>query len=93
MPTVETRSITRDNLFMLASMWVENDPTCYRVKVRNLSAGGMMGEGGTRVTRGTRLTVDLQNVGAVKGAVAWVQEDRFGVAFDEAINSEFPQSA
>ena len=92
MSEVETRSIARDSLTMLASLWLENDTARYNVKVRNLSDGGMMGEGGPRVARGTRLTVDLRNVGAVRGSVAWVQDERFGVAFDDAINAALPQA-
>ena len=91
MSEVETRSIARDSLLLFANLWVENDPARYHVKVRNLSDGGMMGEGGPRVARGTRLTVDLRNVGAVRGCVAWVQEERFGVAFDDVINASAAQ--
>lgn len=84
MTEVDTRSIARDDLLLSAAMWIENDSARYTVKVRNLSALGLMGEGGPRVSRGTRLTVDLKRVGAVRGTVAWVQDDRFGVAFDDA---------
>lgn len=91
MSEVETRSIARDSLLLFANLWVENDPARYHVKVRNLSDGGMMGEGGPRVARGTRLTVDLRNVGAVRGCVAWVQDERFGVAFDDVINANAAQ--
>lgn len=92
MSEVETRSIARDSMTMLASLWLENDSARYNVKVRNLSGGGMMGEGGPRVMRGTRLTIDLRNIGAVRGSVAWVQDERFGVAFDDAINTAMPQA-
>ena len=40
----------------------------HRVRVRNLSDGGMMGEGQMRVQRGHRVSVELRNIGAV-GAV------------------------
>lgn len=91
MAEVETRSIERDNLMVFANMWVENDTTRYHVKVRNLSDLGLMGEGGPRVVTGTKLTVDLANIGAVRGTVAWVQESRFGVAFDDAISASAAQ--
>lgn len=87
MADVETRSVTRDDLLLLASLWIENDPVRYNVKVRNLSSLGLMGEGGPRVARGTRLTVDLRDLGAVRGTVAWVQGDRFGVAFDDLLDT------
>jgi hypothetical protein len=58
----------------------------HRIKVRNLSAGGMMGEGPVRVSRGDPIEVNIRNIGWVAGSVAWVQDDRFGVAFGEEID-------
>jgi hypothetical protein len=88
MTGVETRSVTRDSLFLLADIRIEQSTETHRVRVRNLSDGGMMGEGNLRVQRGHRLTVELRNIGAIKGSVAWVQDDRFGVAFDDEIDSQ-----
>lgn len=87
----ERRREDRSSLFQLADLQVDHDPTSYRVKVRNLSSHGMMGEGTVKVVCGTRLTVNLRNVGLVAGSVAWVQDDRFGVAFDDEINPNLPQ--
>lgn len=87
MADVETRSVARDDLLLLASLWFENDPARYEIKVRNLSSLGLMGEGGLHVKRGTRLTVDLRELGAVRGTVAWVQDNRFGVAFDDLVDT------
>ena len=88
MTGVETRSVSRDSLFLLADIRVEQNAEVHRVRVRNLSDGGMMGEGHLRVQRGHRVSVELRNVGAVGGTVAWVQDNRFGVAFDEEIESQ-----
>lgn len=88
MTGVETRSVTRDSLFLLANVRVEQQDEQHRVRVRNLSDGGMMGEGTMKVKRGNRVDVELRNVGAVKGTVAWVQDQRFGIAFDEEIDSQ-----
>ena len=88
MTGVETRSVARDSLFLLADISVERSAESHRVRVRNLSDGGMMGEGSLRVQRGNRVTVELRNIGAVWGTVAWVQDNRFGVAFDEEIDSQ-----
>lgn len=86
MPRIDARKEGRENLFLLAEMRVEQDSNVHPVKVRNLSPSGMMGEGLVRVTRGSRLTVDFNQIGPVSGSVAWVQDDRFGVAFDEEID-------
>jgi hypothetical protein len=88
MTGVETRSVARDSLFLLADIRIENSADVHRVRVRNLSDGGMMGEGTLRVQRGHRLTVELRNIGMVGGTVAWVQDNRFGIAFDEEIDSQ-----
>jgi hypothetical protein len=88
MTGVETRSVARDSLFLLADIRVEQGAESYRVRVRNLSDGGMMGEGHLRVQRGHRVSVELRNIGSVGGTVAWVQDSRFGVAFDEEIDSQ-----
>lgn len=88
MTGVETRSVSRDSLFLLAGVRVEHDSEQFRVRVRNLSDGGMMGEGPLRVKRGNRVEVELRNVGKVGGNVAWVQDQRFGIAFDEEIDSQ-----
>ena len=88
MTGVETRSVARDSLFLLADIRVEQGSESYRVRVRNLSDGGMMGEGHLRVQRGHRVSVELRNIGSVGGTVAWVQDSRFGIAFDEEIDSQ-----
>lgn len=88
MTGVETRSVSRDSLFLLANVRVEQQSDQHRVRVRNLSDGGMMGEGTIKIKRGNRVDVELRNVGSVKGTVAWVQDQRFGVAFDEEIDSQ-----
>lgn len=87
MTGVETRSVSRNSLFLLANIRVEQEEETHRVKVRNLSNGGMMGEGRLRVQRGNRLHIQLRNIDGVHGTVAWVQDDRFGVAFDEEIDA------
>lgn len=88
MTGVDTRSVARDSLFLLADIKVESQDDSQRVRVRNLSDGGMMGEGHLRVQRGNRVRVALRNIGSVHGTVAWVQDNRFGVAFDEEVDSQ-----
>jgi len=82
----DNRNISRDSLFILAELRVDGREGDHRVKVRNLSAGGMMAEGPVKVVRGERVEVNLRNVGWVEGSVAWVQENRFGVAFAEEVD-------
>lgn len=87
MSALETRTVSRNSLFLLAEIRVEQDSEVHKVRVRNLSDGGMMGEGPLRVQRGNRLEIELRHVGKVEGSVAWVQDNRFGIAFDHEIDS------
>lgn len=84
--SVETRQVNRDSLFLLAQLRVDGQDTVHRVKVRNLSAGGMMAEGDAKVMRGSLVNVELRNIGWVDGTVAWKQDNRFGVAFVDEID-------
>lgn len=80
------RQIGRDSLFLMAELQVDGLDGEHRIKVRNLSSGGMMGEGPVRVVRGAVVNVNIRNIGWVEGSVAWVQANRFGVAFREDID-------
>jgi len=86
MSNVDTRQVNRDSLFLLAQLRVDGQDAVYRVKVRNLSAGGMMAEGDAKVMRGALVAVELRNLGWVEGSVAWKQDNRFGIAFVDEID-------
>lgn len=88
MPGVETRSTARDSLFLLADLMVGTGETRYRVKVRNLSALGLMAEGEVPVMRGSRVHIDTRGAGLLSGTVAWREGNRFGIAFEAEIDSD-----
>ncbi|MCT2399229.1 PilZ domain-containing protein [Novosphingobium mangrovi (ex Huang et al. 2023)] len=88
----DNRQIARDSLFLMADLRVDGLQDEYRIKVRNLSPGGMMGEGSVRVVRGTIVEVNIRNVGWVEGSVAWVQDTRFGVAFRDDIDPKLARA-
>ena len=46
----------------------------------------MMAEGTVRVASGVGVEVNLRSVGWVPGRVAWIQDNRFGIAFLEEID-------
>lgn len=92
MSAVDTRNISRDSLFLMAEVRLEGADSLDRVKVRNLSAGGMMAEGDIRVMRGARLSIKLRNIDWVDGSVAWVQDNRFGIAFDRSVDPSAARS-
>ncbi|KUR75477.1 PilZ domain-containing protein [Novosphingobium sp. Fuku2-ISO-50] len=83
---IDHRQVGRDSLFLMADVRIEGQAGDHRVKVRNLSAHGMMAECTVRVTSGAGVEVNLRNVGWVPGRVAWIQDNRFGIAFLEEID-------
>jgi len=86
------RQLGRDSLFLMADVRFEKSAGEHRVKVRNLSAGGMMAEGQVKVVRGAQLEVNLRNIGWVPGVVAWIQDSRFGIAFVEDIDPKLARA-
>jgi hypothetical protein len=80
------RQIPRDSLFVMAELRIDGGGGDHRVRVRNLSPGGLMAEGNVRVLLGQVIWINLRNLGWTEGSVAWVQENRFGVAFREEVD-------
>lgn len=79
------RSATRDSLLLSAQLRVEGESET-TVRVRNLSAGGLMAEYAQPVDIGTAVEVDVRGVGWVGGRIAWTAEGRVGIAFDREID-------
>lgn len=94
MTDIDTRQLARDSLFLMALIRVDGDASGqeYRVKVRNLSSGGMMAEGEAKVVRGALVKVELRNIGWVEGSVAWKQDSRFGIAFVKEIDPKLARA-
>lgn len=91
MSSVDTRQVNRSSFFLFAE--VEHNGRQHRLKVRNLSPGGMMADGdGLHVVRGERISVKLKNIDAIDSTVAWVEGSRFGVAFSEEIDPDLVRS-
>lgn len=93
MSAVDTRNISRDSLFLMATIRADGSDSDHKVKVRNLSAGGMMMECQLQLPRGARIAVELRNIGWVHGTVAWVQDNRSGVAFDSEIDPKLARAS
>ena len=89
---IDHRQVGRDSLFLMADLRVEGQAGDHRVKVRNLSARGMMAECTVRVTSGAGVEVNLRNIGWVAGRVAWIQDNRFGIAFVDEIDPLLPRA-
>ena len=86
------RQIARDSLFVMADLRIDGIEGEHRIRVRNLSAGGLMAEGGPTTQRGQAAWVNVRNIGWVEGSVAWVQDSRFGIAFREDIDPQLARA-
>lgn len=62
------------------------DGSVVRVRVRNISSGGLGGRTDVPIDAWQRVEVRLPGVGAVAGRIAWVRQGQFGVQFDHAID-------
>lgn len=82
----QNRNEARDSLFLMADFRVAGTSEIDQVRVRNLSAGGLMAEFPAGLDIGLRVEFDVRGVGWVPGKVAWSTAGRIGVAFDRAID-------
>jgi PilZ domain len=80
------RGLDRDSLLLKAVLRFPRTKDEGEVRIRNLSAGGLMAETPARVTRGELVEIHLRSIGWISGHVAWVTEGRLGIAFDHPIN-------
>ena len=85
-PASAKRGTDRDSLLLKAILRFPNAKDEREVRIRNLSAGGLMAEVPVRVSRGEPVEINLRSIGWITGHVAWVTEGRIGIAFDHPIN-------
>lgn len=96
MAPLDTRAIERDSMFLMVDIALAGPSGqaagSARVRVRNLSEGGMMVEGDFKVVRGQEVVAELRNIGTVAGTVAWVRGNSFGVAFAHPIDPKLART-
>ncbi len=82
------RRANRDSLFLCATIRRRSDPEgdLAPVRIRNLSAVGMMADYDDVVDIGDPVVVTCQGIGSVSGRVAWVKRGQIGVAFDYEVD-------
>jgi hypothetical protein len=78
----EKRHSFRNSLFMTALCRIQGQDGERMVKLRNISAQGLMAEGTEHAPpEGALVSLSLRNLGWVDGSVAWAQDNRFGIVF------------
>lgn len=84
--SIAKRGMDRDSLFLKAVLRFSSTKDEQEVRIRNVSAGGLMAEIPTNAPRGERVEIKLHSIGWVSGHIAWVTDGRMGIAFDRPIN-------
>ncbi|WP_029625014.1 PilZ domain-containing protein [Sphingomonas sp. PAMC 26605] len=84
--SAHNRQESRDSLFLMADFRVVGSRDVQALRVRNLSAGGLMAELPGGLEQGLRVEFDVRGIGWVSGQVAWSAAGRIGVAFDHQID-------
>ena len=84
--TESQREKSRDSLFLSADVIFDDSQRQYTVRVRNVSAGGMMIDVTAPREKGLGVTARLKNIGEVRGKVVWSTANRIGITFDHEID-------
>lgn len=86
--SVSARGESRDSLFLSAEVVAAGWAAPVSVRVRNLSAGGLLAESLHHVPVGSVVRIQLANIGVVGARCVWSGDNRFGVAFDHQIDPQ-----
>ena len=80
------RQAPRDSLLLTAGFRLKGSDRIEQVRIRNLSAGGLMAEVADEIDRDAEVEVDVRGIGWISGRIAWQAMGRVGVAFDREID-------
>jgi len=69
-------------------MWVVGEQQTSLLRIRNISAGGLMADCNAALATGQEVELEIRNIGIVPGRIAWADGHRIGVAFDAAIDPQ-----
>lgn len=76
----------RESVSLNARLRVGDAKRATKVRIRNVSAGGLMAEVPRPLAPDAAVEIELAGIGWVAGRVAWQIEGRIGVAFDSEID-------
>ena len=82
----KNRMLSRESIFLSAVVLFASGKESLTVRVRNISAGGMMIDCAMGGVIGEEVIVDIKSIGRLKGKVAWSVAPRLGIAFDHEID-------
>jgi hypothetical protein len=84
----KARNAARDSMMLQAPLRRVSSPAHRPVtlRIRNLSAGGMMAECSEPLAAGEQVVMELRGIGEAAGRVAWCHDGRVGISFDTPID-------
>lgn len=86
LPFASTREARRDSLFLLTAMSTADGQEPCKIRVRNLSAKGLMADCPVTVEKGQQVLLDLRGIGEVTGSVVWTCGERIGIGFTRPVD-------
>lgn len=78
----------RESLLLMANLRRVGDTRTIPVRVRNLSAGGLMAEINDVIDTDAPIEIEVRGIGWIRGRIAWHTEGRAGIAFDRQIDPQ-----
>jgi len=82
------RGEPRDSMLLQAMMLVAGEKQGSQLRIRNISAGGLMADCTLPLATGQEVEFEIRNIGLVPGRIAWADGQRIGVAFDAPIDPQ-----
>ena len=84
----KARNAARDSMMLQAPLHRVGSAAqgAVTLRIRNLSAGGLMADCGEPLVSGEQVVMDLRGIGEVTGSVAWSHDGRVGISFDSPID-------
>ena len=80
------RAAPRDSLLLTAGFRIKGGDRIEQVRIRNLSAGGLLAEVEDDIDRDAEVEVQVRGIGWISGRIAWQAMGRVGIAFDREID-------
>lgn len=80
------RAAPRTSMFLQATILCMASGERYPLRVRNISAGGLMADCSHEFSPGDRVELDVRGVRQQAGQIAWAGHGKLGVSFDDPIN-------
>jgi hypothetical protein len=80
------RNAPRDSLLLTGGFRLKGSDRVEQVRIRNLSAGGLMAEVADDMDRNAEVEIEVRGIGWIAGRIAWQAMGRVGIAFDREID-------